>query len=154
MKKNILIISKSLICTICFLAIILTGCKKEDSAIFQTHITDKNNTLESPSEDMTTDKAIDTPITIRIEGTPHFYQSEQPLGGLEIVMRCEAPFDRTCYTITIEKGTVKNREQFQNYIRIDFPTNNDILSADTDIPIKNVKFIDESKSIVSFEVIK
>lgn len=65
-EKEHLIISKSLICTICFLAIILTGCKKEDSAIFQTHITDKNNTLESPSEDMTTDKAIDTPITIRM----------------------------------------------------------------------------------------
>lgn len=149
MKKNILIISKSLICTICFLAIILTGCKKEDSAIFQTHITDKNNTLESPSEDMTTDKAIDTPITIRIEGTPHFYDHEQPSGGLEVTMRCEEPYDRTCYYITIQ-----NRNQSQNYIRIDYPTNNEILPADTDIPIKNVKFIDESKSIVSFEVIK
>lgn len=148
MKKNILIISKSLICTICFLVIILTGCKKEDSAIFQTHISDKNNTL-SPSEDMTTDKAIDTPITIIIEGTPHYYNHEQPSGGLEVTMRCEAPYDRTCYYIEIQ-----HRNQSQNFIRIDYPTNNEILPADTDIPIKNVKFIDESKSIVSFEVIK
>ncbi|MBQ3843402.1 MAG: hypothetical protein II817_00280 [Bacteroidales bacterium] len=148
MKKNILTISKSLICTICFLVIILTGCKKEDSAIFQTHISDKNNTL-SPSEDMTTDKAIDTPITIIIEGTPHYYNHEQPSGGLEVTMRCEAPYDRTCYYIEIQ-----HRNQSQNFIRIDYPTNNEILPADTDIPIKNVKFIDESKSIVSFEVIK
>lgn len=87
------------------------------------------------------------PITIIIEGTPHFYQSEQPSGGLEITMRCEAPYDRTCYYITIQ-----NRDQ--SHIRIDSPTNIDILPSDTDIPIKNVKFINKSKSIVSFEIIE
>ena len=38
------------------------------------------------------------------------------------------------------------------YIRIESPTNIGILPENTDIPIKNVKFFDKSKSTVSFEV--
>ena len=141
MKKDILFIKVQLFYTICIvLTFIFTGCKKGDSVISQ------NNELEISSGDFAKDKAMDTPITIIIEGTPHIYHHEQPSGGLEITIRCEEPYDRTCYTITMQD------RDLSQYIRIESPTNLGILPENTAIPIKNVKFFDKSKSTVSFEV--
>ena len=98
-----------------------------------------------------TSRTSDTPISLIIDGTPVIEQTEQPSGGLEIHIKCVEPFDRTCYMLTIKDGEPIPSNGF---ININSPKTDEIIPSGTDIPIKNIKFHNESKSAVSFELVK
>lgn len=143
MKKKRLSTNIWWMCIICSLIVIFTGCKKDDDFV----ISDSDGKYD----DITTTKAPDTPVTVIIEGTPETQQTEQPPAGLEIHVRCVEPFDRTCYMLTLKDD---DQTPANGYININSPRTDGILPSGTDIPIKNIKFHNKSKSAVSFELVE
>lgn len=147
MKKKILSINIWGICMIYSLIVILTGCKKDDDFV----ISDSDTEYTGMYEDVSTSKAPDTPVTILILGTPEIQQTEQPSGGLEIHIKCVEPFNRACYMLTLKDD---DQTPANGYININFPGAGKKLPSGTDIPIKNIKFHNESKSALSFELVE
>ncbi|MBQ8222627.1 MAG: hypothetical protein IJZ87_04675 [Bacteroidales bacterium] len=88
---------------------------------------------------------------IIVDGTPEIQQTEQPSGGLEIHIKCVEPFDRTCYMFTAKDGV---QIPANGYININSPRTDGILPSGINVPIKNIKFHNKSKSDVSFELVE